>query len=1053
MYSSVDLKAHFPKLEEEIQQFWKQQDIFQKSLEKNKKKHPFVFYDGPPFATGLPHFGHFVPGTVKDIIPRYKTMKGYFVKRNFGWDCHGLPVEYEVEKELGISGKYEIERYGIDEFNEKCKVIVTRYTSQWREIIERLGRWVDFENDYKTMDLNYMESIWWVFAQLWKKKYVYQGHYILPYSPALATPLSNFEVNLGGYQQVNDPSVTIRFALQGRQKTYFLAWTTTPWTLPSNMGLGVHSDIIYVEILDKSTDDTYILAEARLLHYYKDDSEYTIKKRHSGKDLVGIQYSPIFSYFSYLADQGGFVVHSADFVSVENGTGIVHMAGGFGEDDYNIVCKKAQLPLICPIDDECRFTDEVPDYKGLFVKDADKQIISYLKDHNMLVKRENYLHSYPFCYRTKKPLIYRAVRSWFVSVNKLKEIMIACNDTIQWHPQHLKKGRFGIWLEGARDWAISRNRFWGNPIPVWMNENGTHIEVIDSISALEKKSGQHITDLHKHFIDKITWNAPDGSEMRRVPEVLDCWFESGAMPYAQNHYPFENKESFERTFPADFISEGLDQTRGWFYTLMVLAAGLFEKPAFKNVIVNGLVLAEDGKKMSKSEKNFTDPIKVINNFGSDALRLFLMSSSVLKAEDLRYSDESVREEMKNFILPLWSAYSFFVTYANIDGIEISTDTKHSDTEAYLNPLDEWIESERNALIEKVESSFEQYDIPVVLQKLYGFLDLLNNWYIRRSRRRFWKSANDTDKIQGYETLYSVLLTFIKLSAPVIPFITETIYQNLKTNAMPESIHLCDFPTSNKKRNERLEYTMRVVRKAIALGRGIRSLYNIKNRQPLSMVYLFTKEDKERQALNEMEDIIKEELNVKEVVFRQNEEDMVQYKAKANYKVLGKILGKHMKKAADVISKLSVEHIRAILDGKDIALDVEGKEIIFNEGNIIIERKEKDALKVLNEGSLTAALDSQLTQELIQEGIVRDIVRLIQNIRKQNNFSVTDRIKVVFISLPEEVKQAITAFKEYLKNEVLATDIIYASHEQEISTVPLQTIHVLEYSIQVIIEVK
>ncbi len=1033
MYSPVESRADFPRLEEDIIAYWKEKNIFLKSLEKNKNNDEFVFYDGPPFATGMPHFGHFVPSTVKDIIPRYKTMKGYLVKRRFGWDCHGLPVEYEAERELGISGTHDIERYGVEAFNKYCRSIVMRYTAEWRSVIERLGRWVDFDNEYKTMDLNYMQSIWWVFSQLWKKGLIYQGYYILPYSAALASPLSNFEVNLGGYQQVHDPAITVRFALCLEKRTYFLAWTTTPWTLPANMGLAVHKNISYVRVLDKASGDTYILAEERLPYYYKDISEYHVEKKLVGDDLLGINYEPLFPYFASLAKQGGFTVHSADFVSADEGTGIVHLAGGFGEDDYCVLCKEKGLPVICPIDDECKFTDEVPEYRGMFVKDADKPIIARLKSEGKLVRREQYLHNYPFCYRTKTPLIYRAVQSWFVNVTKIKQKIIDANETINWVPQHLQKGRFGRWLENARDWTISRNRFWGNPIPVWMSEDGKYIEVISSVAELEEKSGKKIYDIHKHVIDDITWLAPDGIQgMKRVPQVLDCWFESGAMPYAQNYYPFQNKENFEKTFPADFITEGLDQTRGWFYTLSVLAAALFDSSAFKNVIVNGLVLAEDGRKMSKSERNFTDPMEVMQKFGADALRLFLINSSVLKAEDLKYDDEHVREEMKNYILPLWSAYSFFVTYANIDGIY------PSDGDGVIkpnNPLDQWILSELDALIEKTTQCFDAYDIFHAFSALAEFLDLLNNWYIRRSRRRFWKSSNDTDKQQGYHTLYTVLSVFIKLTAPITPFIAESIYKNLQSKNMPESVHLCDFPrfkgTQDEVRNLELEYKMRTVRNAVRLGRGIRNLYEIKNRQPLRAVYFFTRFEKDRNALQEMEEIITEELNVKEVIFRQNEEDLITYSAKPQYRVLGKQLGKAMKQAAKSIADLSSEQIKALLEGSEISIDlatekgdVDPNIFRLTTETVIVERTARDNLKVLNEGSLTVALDTDLTQELEQEGRVRDVVRALQNTRKDIGLEVTDRISLTFCGISDSLRVAIERFDSYVSGETLATTLRY-----------------------------
>jgi isoleucyl-tRNA synthetase len=1007
-------------MEEEILAFWEQNGIFQKSIDLRAAAEQFVFYDGPPFATGLPHFGHFVPGTIKDIVPRYQTMKGKRVERRFGWDCHGLPVEYEMEKELGISGASQIQEYGVAEFNEACRGIVLRYTGEWREIVTRMGRWVDFDHDYKTMDPDYMETIWWVFKRLWEKGLIYEGHYILPYSWALATPLSNFEVNLGGYHDVDDPAVTVRFQLVEDPHTYILAWTTTPWTLPSNLGLAAGADIPYVKVRDLAAEEEtyYILAESRLSHYYKDESEYQIVERLTGEELAGKQYEPIFPYFAELAVQGGFRVHLGEFVTTEEGTGIVHVAPGFGEDDYNLL-RETELPVIVPIDPEARFTDEVPDFQGLQVKEADKPIIAWLKERGILVKRETYRHPYPFCYRTKTPLIYRAVGSWFVDIDQVKQSMLDANARVRWVPGHLQEGRFGKWLEGARAWAISRNRFWGNPIPVWKSDGSDYVEVISGREELHEKSGVWVDDLHKHFVDRITWPSPDGSgTMRRVPQVLDCWFESGAMPYAQNHYPFENKDSFEHNFPADFICEGLDQTRGWFYTLTVLAAALFDAPAFENVVVNGLVLAPDGKKMSKSERNYTDPKEVIHNFGADALRLFLMDSAVVKAEDLKYTDEGVREVLKTVIIPYWNAYSFFVTYANIDGVQPTGAPPDPD-----NPLDRWVLSEAEHLVAAVSSELDEYDLQKAIDPIKGFIDSLNNWYIRRSRRRFWKSESDADKEQAYQTLFSVLLTLTKVAAPMIPFVTEEIYRNLRSDHDPESVHLCDYPVPEEaRRDHELERKMAITRQAVSLGRAIRTMHNLKIRQPLSTLHVVTRDEEARRVLREMEDIIREEINVKDVVFRENEEELVEYSAKANFRELGPRLGKRMRAAASVIEGLTADEIRELMDGTTLSLDIGDEEPVdVTIDSVIVQRREKENLKVLNEGSLTVALDPDVTHELYQEGLVRDLIRAVQNTRKERGFEVTDRIELS-IDADQTVADAVKSFEDYLRGETLAEHV-------------------------------
>ncbi len=1025
MYKPVDSKISFPRMEEKILKFWDEKDIFKKSISQREGKEEFVFYDGPPFATGLPHFGHFVPGTIKDIIPRYQTMKGKKVERRFGWDCHGLPVEYEMEKELGISGKYQIEKFGVANFNESCRSIVLRYTSEWKHIVTRMGRWVDFEHDYKTMDPQYMESIWWIIKQLMEKGLMYEGFNIMPYSPALSTPLSNFEVNLGGYQDVIDPAVTVKFKLKDQPSVYFLAWTTTPWTLPSNLGLALGPEITYVKIQDG--EEYYILAKERLDAYYRNGEEYTIVEEMSGRDLEGLQYEPLFPYFENLAQQNAFRTLLAAYVTTEDGTGIVHTAPGFGEEDYAAM-KDTGVPIVCPIDAECKFTDEIPEYEGLFVKDADKAIIKRLKDEGKLVKRENYKHSYPFCYRTKKPLIYRAISCWFVDIGKIKEKMLQANEQVNWVPAHLKKGRFGKWLEGARDWAISRNRYWGNPIPIWKSDASDYIEVIGSREELEKKSGTAVPDLHKHFVDQLTWPSPDGKgTMRRIPDVLDCWFESGSMPYAQIHYPFENKEWFEKNFPADFISEGLDQTRGWFYTLTILAAALFDKPAFKNVVVNGLVLAEDGKKMSKSERNFSDPVEIINKFGADALRMFLMNSAVVKAEDLKFSDEGVKEVLKSFIIPFWNAYSFFVTYATIDKF-----SPKGLNESPENPLDRWILSESENLVTNVTENLEAYDLNRAINFIVRFIDLLNNWYIRRSRRRFWRSENDMDKLQAYETLYAVLLKVIHVAAPFIPFLTEEIYQNLKTPQMPESIHLADYPIADDTmRDPDLEKKMEITRHAVSMGRALRSIHSLKIRQPLKTIYLVTKDLEERRILREMEDIIREELNVRNVQFKDNEESLVEYKAKANFKVLGRKLGKQMKAAARKIETLSMEEIQSLLEGAILHLDFDGGAVDLDSESIVVQRFEKENMKVLNEGSLTVALDSEITEELLKEGAVRDIIRSIQSLRKDRGLQVTDRI-ILYLDGNEWFRSAVEAYEDHLVQETLTETIQWLKRESSVS---------------------
>ena len=1033
MYKSVDPKTDFPKQEEEVLAFWEKNNTFKKSIAQRENAQEFVFYDGPPFATGLPHFGHFIPSTIKDIIPRYQTMKGKKVERRFGWDCHGLPVENLIEKELGINSKHEIESYGVAQFNDKCRASVLKYTGEWRKTITRMGRWVDFDNDYKTMNADFMESIWWVAKSLWDKGRIYEGKYILPYCPRCSTVLSTHEL-AQGYKEKQDPAITVRFKITSEPKTFadkdmtngktfFLAWTTTPWTLPSNLGLTMGPEIDYVKILDKPSGDFYILAESRLSAYYKNQDDYEIIYKRKGSDFNGIKYEPLFPYFASLAvkddgSDGAFRVFSADFVSTEDGTGIVHTAPAFGEDDWNVF-KDTGIAYIEPIDAECRFTKEVSDYEGRFVKDCDKDIMDRLKKEGKLVKRDVVVHQYPHCWRCGSPLIYRGIGSWFVKVASEHENLLRANSRIKWQPAHIKDGRFGKWLSGARDWAISRNRYWGTPIPIWKCDDCKNAVCVGSREELKKYSGVDTEDLHKHFVDKITFKCEKcGGVMHRIPEVFDCWFESGSMPYAQQHYPFENKKYFENHFPADFISEGLDQTRGWFYTLTVLASALFDAPAFKNCIVNGIVLAEDGRKMSKSLRNYTDPVEAINKFSADAIRLFLMHSAVVRADEIRYSDDGVREVIKSIILPLWNSYSFFVQYANIDGVVC---TGHEfDEKLPDNPLDRWILSVAQNMVKNVTEALDNYDLSAAIDPMLAFIDQINNWYIRRNRRRFWKSGNDNDKLEAYGALYSALKTLMLVAAPLVPFLTEAIWQNLRTDEDKESVHLMDYPVYNERfRDEKLEFKMAAVQKAVSMGRSLRNQFNLKNRQPLSSIALVTRDPAEKSVLESMIDTIREELNVKKVIFHEKEAELVEYSAKANFRVLGKQLGAKMKLAAAGIAKLAEKQIAEIIDGRKIAIDVGGESVQLDSENVIVERTEKEDLKVVNDGTLTVGLDTKITDSLKKEGYARDLVRGIQNLRKSSGFEVTDRIKL-YVSGESDLKDAFEEFKDFISNETLAS---------------------------------
>ena len=1015
MFDSVKNNVSFSEMENGILAFWRDNEIFAKSLALREGAEQYVFYDGPPFATGLPHYGHLLAGTIKDVVPRYQTMRGKYVPRTFGWDCHGLPVENEMEKELGISSKHEIEEYGVDRFNEACRGIVLRYTREWQTIVERIGRWVDFDNGYRTMDTSYMESIWWVFRQLWDKGLVYEGHKILPYCPRCATPLSNFEANQG-YADVQDPSITLRFQSCDEADLYFLAWTTTPWTLPSNLALAVSPEVEYVLVADGDT--RYVLAAARLDTYYLGKTP-AILATFSGSDLVGKCYRPLFPYFSELAEQGAFRIVPADFVSTEDGTGIVHMAPGFGEED-SAICRAEGIPMVCPIDSECRFTEEVTDYAGRSVKEADRDIIRRLKGEGKLIHQSTCQHSYPHCWRCEVPLIYRAVSTWFVRVEQIKEMLLQANRQIRWVPAHLRDGRFGKWLENAHDWAVSRNRYWGCPLPIWRSEDGSEAICVGSVAELEELTGRKVDDIHKHFVDDMVIPSSKGKgDLRRVTEVLDCWFESGSMPYAQHHYPFENKELVEQHFPADFIAEGLDQTRGWFYTLVVLGAALFDKPPFRNVVVNGLILAEDGRKMSKRLKNYPDPMEIMNTYGADALRLCLLGSPVVRAEDMRFSERGVREVMRTVILPLWNAYSFFVTYARVDGWLPAT-AEAAPPASPTHVLDRWILSRLEATVAEVQESMDAYDLQRGAVRFTGFIGDLTNWYIRRSRRRFWKSQNDADKEEAYATLHFVLVTFAKVAAPFIPFVTESIFRNLRTDAMPESVHLCDFPACDGAlRDEELDSRMAHITTAVSLGRFLRTQANLRVRQPLGSVVLVSAHPEVRADFEAMQDVVAEELNVKEVLVQADEEALVHLTAKANFKRLGPRLGKRMRLAAAAIQQLSAADIRTLRDGGTVSVQLDdGDAIEIGIEDVAVHREEKEGLTVANEGDVTVALDTRLDDELIAEGWAREIVSRLQNMRKEAGLEVADRITVIY-ELPPEAAAAAVAFAGYIRNETLA----------------------------------
>jgi isoleucyl-tRNA synthetase len=1015
MYKPVSNKVDFAAIEREVLGFWEANDTFKKSLELRKDAPEYVFYDGPPFATGLPHYGHLLAGTIKDIVPRYHTMRGHRVERRFGWDCHGLPIEALAQEALGLAGAPAIVEAGVDVFNEQCRSMVSTYVDEWEKTVTRMGRWVDFTNDYKTMDKDFMETIWWVFSELWKQGRIYRAHRIMPYSWKLNTPLSNFEAGRN-YQDVQDPSVTVSVKLHGFEieNASALVWTTTPWTLPSNLAICAGPEIDYVAVRDADSGEIYVLAEARLSAYYKDASQYEVLKTMQGADLAGVTYEPLFDYFA--DNPNSFQILVDEFVSTEDGSGIVHMAPAYGEDDYRI-CSAIGIPLVEPLDVDCKFTSAVPDYEGLFCKDADKAIIKRLKDEGKLIHQSTIQHSYPFCERTDTPLIYRAIDAWYVRVEDLRDEMLANNAEVHWMPAHVGEKRFANWLADAKDWNISRNRFWGSCIPVWVNVDDPEDTIcVSSVAELESLSGQKADDLHKHVLDKIVIER-EGKTYRRTPEVLDCWFESGAMPYAQQHYPFENKEHFEANFPAHFIAEGLDQTRGWFYTLMVLSTALFKKPAFRNVVVNGLVLAEDGLKMSKRLKNYPDPLHIVHEYGADALRLYMINSPVVKAEGLRFSEEGVKHALRHLLIPLWNSYSFFVTYANIDGWT----TEQMKGAPSDNQLDRWIRSSLESLAADVTASMDVYDLQRAVRPFVQFIEDLTNWYIRRSRRRFWKSQDDTDKTQAYQTLNYVLLQLSKIAAPFIPFISERIYQNLRTEDMPESVHLCDFPAADgSNRDPELEEQMATVMTIVRLGRLLRTDHNLKVRQPLATLHVVSSNAALLGELAAYADIMQDELNVKELAFGSNESELADLKAKADFRQLGPRFGPQMKQLAKSIAMLDHKTLVSLAGGATVSVDLDGEAVELSGNDIVIERIPRSGLVVASEGQLVVALETELSTELVQEGLAREFVSKVQNMRKTADLEVTQRIRIAFNG-DTELQQAVAANADYVSAEVLATE--------------------------------
>ncbi len=1028
-YPEVPSQPRLAELEQRVLAHWKAAGIFRASIENRKGAREFVFYDGPPFANGLPHYGHLLTGYVKDVVPRYQTMRGRRVERRFGWDCHGLPAEMESEKELGIQGRARILEYGIERFNAHCRSSVMKYTHEWERYVERQARWVDFAHDYKTMDLSYMESVMWAFAELFKKGLVYESYRVMPYSWAAETPVSNFETRLdNSYRERQDPAVTVRFELERISgdpwPMELWAWTTTPWTLPSNLALAVGPEISYA-VFEK--DGRGIVLGAGAVEKFKKELEgATPQAPKQGRDLVGRRYTPLFPYLAKQRQRSPkvFTVLAGDFVDTSEGTGVVHMAPGFGEDDQR-VCAENGIPTdleVVPVDEKGRFTNTVPDWQGLNVFEANKPILAALKQRGLLVRHDTIVHNYPHCWRTDQPLIYRAMSSWYVKVTAIRDRMVALNQKINWIPAHVRDGQFGKWLEGARDWSISRNRFWGSPIPVWRSPSGK-LKVFGSIAELEQASGQKVKDLHRPFIDEIVVRA-GGEEYRRVEDVLDCWFESGSMPFAQVHYPFENREWFESHAPADFIVEYVAQTRGWFYTLMVLSTALFDREPFANCICHGVVQDEDGQKLSKRLKNYPDPDEVFATHGADALRWFLCSSPVLRGGDLNIAKDgkTIAEVVRLVIHPLWNAYSFFTLYANADGVraQVRSDAK--------GVLDRYILAKLRTTLERVTVAMDAYDLAGACAEIRAFQDALNNWYIRRSRARFWRGELEQDKRDAYDTLYTVLTTLCRLSAPFLPLVTEEIYRGLTGE---KSVHLTDWPEAAQlPADAELVADMDRTREICSAAFGLREERRLRVRLPLASLVVAGK-GAERLSQARYQQLIQDEANVKTVSFRGTDAELVRHEVVLNFKRLGPRLGPDMKRVAAAVAAKKFEYAK---DGGSLVVTrmlVEGHELSETDGDFsqrLVPIGGKDANPVgVTASGLVLQLDASVTPELEREGLARDLVRLIQQARKDAKLDISDRIRLRVGGDPA-LADAVRVHREYIATQTLATEIELAPAE-------------------------
>ncbi len=1011
MYKKVSTNLNFVEREKQIEKFWNDNNIFQKSIDERQKGEVYTFYDGPPTANGKPHIGHVLTRVIKDMIPRYRTMKGYKVLRKAGWDTHGLPVELEVEKKLGLDGKEQIEEYGLEPFIKECKESVWKYKGMWEDFSGTVGFWADMDDPYVTYDNNFIESEWWALKQIWEKGLLYKGHKIVPYCPRCGTPLSSHEV-AQGYKDVKERSATAKFAVKGEENTYFLAWTTTPWTLPSNVALCVNPNEAYVKI--KVGDEKYILAEA--LVEKNIEGEYEVIEKYTGTDLEYKEYTPLFDFAK--PDKKCYFVTCDNYVTLTDGTGIVHIAPAFGEDDAN-VGRKYDLPFVQLVDGKGEMTKETP-WAGTFCKDADKEVFIDLDKRGLLFNAPKFEHSYPFCWRCDTPLIYYARDTWFIKMTEVKDDLIKNNNTINWIPKTIGEGRFGAWLENVQDWGISRNRYWGTPLNIWECECG-HRHSIGSIEELKSMSSNCPDDieLHRPFIDAVTIKCPEcGKEMHRVPEVIDCWFDSGAMPFAQWHYPFENKDIFEENFPADFISEAVDQTRGWFYSLLAESTLIFNKAPYKNVIVLGHVQDENGQKMSKSKGNAVDPFDALEKHGADAIRWYFYSNSAPWLPN-RFHDGAVSEGQRKFMGTLWNTYAFFVLYANIDNFDATQYKLEYDK---LSVMDKWVLSKLNTLVKTVDENLANYKITETARALDDFVDELSNWYVRRSRTRFWVKDMPQDKINAYMTLYTALVTLCKAAAPMIPFMTEDIYQNLVRSIdknAPESIHLCDFPKyEDKFIDSQLEKDMEEVLSIVVLGRACRNTANIKNRQPIGKMYV--------KAPSELTDfykeIIEEELNVKDVEFTDEVSGFTSYSFKPQLKTLGRRFGKNINTVRELL--MNIDGNKAMSELKEtgmLKITVDGNEEALTEEDLLIETAQTEGFESNSDYGITVVLDTNLSDELIEEGFVREIISKIQTMRKESGFEVMDHIKVSCEG-NTKIAEYVAKNEAEIKDETLADEI-------------------------------